>query len=432
MCGLLGIAAHRNTRLTPELAGYLATQLVFKNESRGGDSFGLGLVTPEDKGVRMFKTVGRISQKGVYERSWANGVGELIKSMSAGKTTVALGHNRKATTGANTVRNAHPFLCGKPDREDFVLGAHNGFIAPWNAIKNAWEIKYDMEVDSEVIFRGIQKHIQRGSDGTVDLKGDVKVLSQLSPMSAISATYMKDMQTLNLYRGDNPLAIAKGDGFVIWSSVDLHLKDVLLGLNVDIVDLAEGTLLQLDLDTFKTVEVEIEPDFSLKNSMFPKKHTYLHGRSEGVDRRGLGVVVGDKRSSTGFTRSKESGESLRHIFRSHNPDLDSLGSNTSADGVGCSLAPIPNRPVGTPQSKSVEKYIFSLVPDTYVTEPRDRRDIMECASCEHQQDPKGEPFFYEKWQLMWHGPDGLCPVCHYYMVQADAEKQLANNRHHAD
>ena len=439
MCGLLGIAAHKNTRITPDLAGYLTTQLVFKNEQRGGDSFGLGLVTPDEKRVRTYKTVGKISQKGSYERSWAHGIGALITDMSAGKTTIGIGHNRKATTGANTVRNAHPFICGKPEREDFVIGAHNGVVAPWESIKKALEIRYDMEVDSEIIFRTMQKYAS-GVGGVADPNGDVKALRQLFPMAMISAVYMKDMKTLNLFRGDNPLAIAKGDGFVLWSSVDLHLRDTLLGLNVDIIDLAEGTLLQLDLDTFKTTELEIEPDWSLQRSLFPKKHT-IHGRSP--DNGGMGVVHGDRRSVYGGKKEEDS-DFYRAIFRRHSVDpetLDDVGDDETDDALyqitapsGAKVLPFPRLTEGNSQNVSLQKYIDTLVPKLYVTMPRDKTTKMECVSCAHQHEPKAAPQMFETWQLMWRGVDALCPVCHYYLVQADAEKEIAAiaNRHHVD
>src|SRR5687768_8095589 len=109
MCGLLGLAVKKDTALTPEIAGFILSQLAYRNEGRGGDSFGVGLVDVTDKKVRLFKTVGKISDKGLFTKSWSHGVGELIDLMVAGKTVVALGHNRKATTGANSQRNAHPF-----------------------------------------------------------------------------------------------------------------------------------------------------------------------------------------------------------------------------------------------------------------------------------------------------------------------------------
>lgn len=405
MCGLLGIAVRKGTKLTPELAGYLVTQLVMRNEGRGGDSFGLGIVQPDTKDVRLFKTVGKITNDGVYEKSWGNGVSLLINHMIQDKTAVAIGHNRKATTGANTTRNAHPFLCGKPDREDFVLGAHNGVISTWNEVRKYWSITHDMEVDSEVIFRGIQK-FHNESDA------DIKVLSQLFPMGMLSTVHMMDMQKINFFRGDNPLAIAIGDGFVVWSSVETHLKETLFGLNVDIEDLRDGCLVRLDLDTFKTTTTEVEPDNKLQNELFPKRLPF-HGR-EPVQGR-MGVIIGDKRSST-IVQRRDVGF-YRHLFRDHS--VDDTGSHDDDD-----VRTLGHRTIVDQMADS--KYAFSLVPKSYTITPRDRSNKIQCVGCEHEmRDIKNVTPYYEPWQLLWRGADPLCPTCYYYLVQADAERNIS-------
>ena len=406
MCGLLGIAVQKGSSLSPDLAGYLLNRLMNANEGRGGDSYGLGLVLPESKDVRLFKTVGRISTQNMNNKTWRHGVFGLMDAVASGQTVVALGHNRKATTGKNTERNAHPFLCGKPDREDFVLGAHNGILSPWQEIIAEWDLKGEhMEVDSEIIFRGMQKFASDPKHRVE--RPDIKVLSELIPLGMIASTYMKDMKTLNLYQGDNPLSISLGDGFALWSSLKLHLDDHTFGLNVKNEMVGPNRLARLDLDTFKVSSETVLPSRTLSDLLDPPFH--------GAYSRPRGTFHG--RYSTDQQRRYEN-----NYERAFGAKPEVIEEATKGDNSISSL-----KPYGYHLGKGDTD---AEVPDISVSSPRNKEEVAACCCCKgYSNSDDGVVEEVELWELLWHRGEGMCATCYYYMVQSDAEKIIRERLH---
>lgn len=238
MCGLLGFATDGKHPLSPDMVVYILTQLMRENEWRGGDSFGIAVMRPErvdEPKVKTYKQVGKITDK-VRDTPWMSAMSDIYGAIQNNERVVVIGHNRKATTGANTSRNAHPFEFGKLDRENgqFVLGAHNGVI-PWHdKYAEAWKITRDIEVDSEVIFRGMQ------------VLDEEKVLGQLEAHGGMALTYMRDDHTVKFYRGSNPLSLAVGSHFAFWSSEKKHLYNETFGLQVGVIELSANTFRKLD------------------------------------------------------------------------------------------------------------------------------------------------------------------------------------------
>ena len=399
MCGLLGIAVQKGSGLSPDLAGYLLTRLMNSNEGRGGDSYGLGVVVPETSDVRMYKTVGRISSAGLSNKTWRKGIFAVMDTISAQKTVVALGHNRKATTGKNSERNAHPFLCGKPGREDFVIGAHNGIISPWQEIIKAWKLEScAMEVDSEVLFRGMQKF-------SAIEKSDIKVLSELIPLGMIASTYMQDLKTLSLYQGDNPLSLAIGDGFVIWSSLKIHLDDHTFGMNVKTQMVGTGTVAKLDLETFKITTHNVSPSNTLRNIIEPPTHGYGVPRSRGVFQ------------GRTYFDSQRYAEGYRRTFGVDHEEIEE-----ALESKHTHIIPFhPHNSYGYNQKGGT---ILDEIPSVSISSPRNKHDKSVCCCCKGY-DSSGETVDdVEPWELLWHRGEELCTTCYYYMVQSAAEAEL--------
>lgn len=420
MCGLLGVAVKKGSALTPELAGLILSQLMLRNEKRGGDSFGLGVVKPDTADVKMYKTTGKVSEKAGGTKAWTHGIREAMEAIRKDNTTVVIGHNRKATTGANTPRNAHPFLCGKPGDPDFVFGAHNGVVGVWEDVAKHWKIQNRMEVDSEVIFRGIQKHYKEND-------GDVQVLGELIPMASIAASYMRDLHTLRLYRGDNPLAIAIGEGYVIWSSEEFALKETTFGLNVTRPKIGTDTLVTIDLQTFDVDDRRVPKRYDLQQALYPRRQNSFRPRKAGS------AIVGarpyDHPDREDFTDK---------LFRG--PDVERTDDG-SAEADSCDVEKGKlidcNGDIIPISSKMDDKFPAltdypSLVPSKYLLVPRNKKDLYQCCSCkvDANKADKGthEVPGVEKWELLWVGGDPLCPICYYYLVQADAEADLAQSR----
>lgn len=135
MCGLFG------WKLPPETLDEiclhtLAASLAFNSEARGNESWGVmkhGLTDSND--IELIKMTGSIKQTC------------RIKDILA---PMVIGHTRKATTGAISVSNAHPFDIGN------TIGAHNGFIH--NHLDLNKEHHRDFEVDSQHLIA----HIDQG------------------------------------------------------------------------------------------------------------------------------------------------------------------------------------------------------------------------------------------------------------------------------
>ena len=411
MCGLLGVAVQKGSSLSPDLAGYLLTRLMHSNEVRGGDSYGLGVVVPETKDVKLYKTVGRISAAGLANRTWRSGVLSVMDAIDSKQTVVAMGHNRKATTGKNTERNAHPFLCGKLDRNDFVLGAHNGVISPWQEIIDAWDLKScEMEVDSEVLFRGMQKF--------ADLPdADIKVLGEIYPLGMVASTYMRDLNTLNLYQGDNPLSIAVGDGFILWSSLKIHLDDHTFGLNVKTQIVGAGSVARVDLDTFKIKTQNVPSSPALQQIIDPpfKGTSYL--RPYGVFQGRGRYQYEDRRSTYDYRRTfgldPDDGDVSKVEEKPKPPAITHLHPNASS------------APYGYSYDTAKE------IPKLSVSASRNKADTTVCECCKGYGGNASDDTIeeVEHWELLWYRGEGLCTTCYYFMVQSEAEEELQSRMH---
>ena len=131
MCGLFGFSktSEYTRRMTPTLALMMA--------SRGRDSWGV------TDGEYIFKMVGAIDNTFVDMGLEA-----------------PLYHTRARSVGAVSERNAHPFEVISKDGARRIVGAHNGHIGNYDAIKDKYPERKDCEVDSEQIFH----HLANGCD----------------------------------------------------------------------------------------------------------------------------------------------------------------------------------------------------------------------------------------------------------------------------
>lgn len=433
MCGLLGFAAQEGADFPPELAGFVVNKLQLRNEVRGGDSFGLGLVEPAEGQTRLYKTVGRLSNLSDGDApEWQGGLRRLMRVAADGDPIVAIGHNRKATVGANTERNAHPFKFGKEDRGDLVIGAHNGVVGSWREIGDEWDFYKEMQVDSEAIFRGLQKYHTEDDP-------DQYVIGKLVPMASMALTYMLDFETLRLFRGSNPLSVAIGDGFMFWSSKEKHLQDETFGLNLRHIKLSRNRLMRVNIPEWDFSTRKIDLDQTLRASLYTgsQRGGYYHNHSgRGTNRR-------QRRSDFVSDQGRRAAERDpdRHLFAGESgvPRIGPTASaNTSEEGDkedqdesravdreddDNSASGRDTAGVGLDQLDSeVDAQIRPRIWALNTSEHMHDGEPVGCTVCDDEYMREDETAF--RWQLLWYNGEPFCPVCFYYLIQAEAEEDL--------
>ncbi|MDE1925421.1 MAG: glutamine--fructose-6-phosphate transaminase (isomerizing) [Patescibacteria group bacterium] len=144
MCGIDGYAGKRK-------AAAILAQGLIDLAYRGYDS--AGIATIEGPRIEIFKREGNNSPEELYKR---------VSGLTLAGT-VGIGHNRWATHGAPSVRNAHPHLSqGKR-----VAVVHNGIIDNFKALRAELEheenASFRSDTDSEVLAYLIERELNFGA-----------------------------------------------------------------------------------------------------------------------------------------------------------------------------------------------------------------------------------------------------------------------------
>lgn len=205
MCGIFGWDLKRS-KVSNKQRLVLSTALSMQNDVRGGDSW--GFFSPETGNAK--RGLDYAAPKS-YEISTNKVVGV---------------HTRRATTGAKTVENAHPFDIGN------IIGAHNGVVFNHDELLKKYDRKF--EVDSMHIFAHLNDP---------ELK-----FGEISGYGAVWFVRKNEPKRIYLCRisssGDLTVSgigkCEKDDGSdvegVIWSSDKSHLHKALMAANIQAFD----------------------------------------------------------------------------------------------------------------------------------------------------------------------------------------------------
>lgn len=134
MCGLVGVLG----KITPQAFNAFEAMLT-ADITRGKDSTGVALVTKDNKIHCVKEPILPLNL--IRHDDYA----EYIESQVS-QAVLLMGHNRAATKGEVTKRNAHPFRYGS------IIGCHNGTLS-----SNLKPDDKEFDVDSKSIFHSINK-----------------------------------------------------------------------------------------------------------------------------------------------------------------------------------------------------------------------------------------------------------------------------------
>lgn len=132
---------------------------------------------------------------------------------------VLIGHNRHATVGEHTIKNAHPFAFDK------IVGAHNGTL--WRGDQKKLYKHDEFGTDSEALYANLEMF---GIKSTVEHLSDVD--------SAYALTWFdRETNTINFLRNSKrPLVYAytKDRCSIIWGSEARFIKFASEGHNIEL------------------------------------------------------------------------------------------------------------------------------------------------------------------------------------------------------
>ena len=139
MCGIVGVVS---SRILSDAERRMFAWLLYLDKVRGVDSTGV-IFGSSTHTVRATKGIG--SPEELWLAPENEKIFESNGTLKMKEASFAVGHNRAATAGSITARNAHPFRHGK------VIGVHNGTIH-WGL--SGLKVPHH-EVDSSMVINAI-------------------------------------------------------------------------------------------------------------------------------------------------------------------------------------------------------------------------------------------------------------------------------------
>ena len=224
MCGIFGFIA-ANGAVCDAATFRKSLALLFKlSEPRGREASGLAIATKRE--AKVFKrglAPSRMLNRGDYKKFLDLSLSQLNFSPDGKllEPVMVFGHCRLVTNGAEILSDNN-----QPIMVENSIGLHNGIVSNEESL---WERFGDIDrkshVDSEVIFRLIERQISAGDSLQVALKKTFDVVEG----SASIAFMRDDMDMLALATNTGSLYIAEVEqsGFFVFASEQFFLSEFL-------------------------------------------------------------------------------------------------------------------------------------------------------------------------------------------------------------
>lgn len=236
MCGIVGMISKNGFGFSGN-DDDIFQDMLYTDAIRGMDSTGAFVVTKKNQVTIVKQAV----DPGILFRtkSWKD-----FKTDINSKGLLVVGHNRKATTGAITSKNAHPF------EKNGVILVHNGFIS------NAKQLDSTVDVDSESILTAL-----------TDNKQDViKTLDSLNGAWAL-AWYNHTAQKFYLARNpERPLSFVHSENKVFFAS-----EPPMLSWMLDRHGKKHDKIVMID--PWKVWEITVGTNFAMKELQVGEKNS---------------------------------------------------------------------------------------------------------------------------------------------------------------
>jgi len=224
MCGIFGFIAATGTTCDAAAVRDSLTLLFKLSEPRGREASGLVIATGNEANV--FKR-GLAPSKMLARDDYKKFLGESLAKMAVapdGKLSqplMAFGHCRLVTNGAETLSgNNQPILV------DNSIGLHNGIVANEETLwQDYGDLTRQSHVDSEVIFRLLERHMAAGEN----LQGALKSTFDDVEGAASIAFLRNDMDGLVLATNTGSLYMARveNSGLFVFASEYFILSEFL-------------------------------------------------------------------------------------------------------------------------------------------------------------------------------------------------------------
>lgn len=241
MCGIAALFIHpevRSKAVWQEIWENFTRNLV-ANEVRGPQATGVAIVE-QGGGLRVLK-------RPIPAREFVRleEYQSISKTMGS-KTSLIMGHTRMPTKGSpNLEKNNHPLLVGR------VLGVHNGHIMNDDELFKKQGLTRQAQVDSEVIFRLLEKAASKEEQRSLHLHTTRPLLRLLKGQFTILACHLDAPHQLLALKHENPLCVHYESAWkgLVFSSRYLFLRQV-FGRSVLTEALPHDQLLIFDNEQF--------------------------------------------------------------------------------------------------------------------------------------------------------------------------------------